>query len=140
MCGILKFFPFVLPIKQCEIKRQEKEREKEIGTFEGVTRSNSSAVFGCLQSTQENKTDHYLKTKRTHGKEFRIQEQRSIDRKKKLTGSAKPGLVIHRVVDRGEINPFGGVNVLVQIVLYESPLNILPVNFCWFHYWTREDG
>lgn len=54
-----------------------------------------------------------------------------------ITGSAKPRFVIDRVVERGqEVEPFGGVDVLVELVFYESPLQVLPVDFCGLHYTT----
>ena len=54
-----------------------------------------------------------------------------------ITGSAKPRFVIDRVVERGqEVEPFGGVDVLVELVFYESPLQVLPVDFSGLHYTT----
>lgn len=55
-----------------------------------------------------------------------------------LTGSAKPGLGVHRVFGSQEIDPFGCVYALVELVLYKYGLCSLPINFRWFHYPNTE--
>lgn len=57
------------------------------------------------------------------------------DRKITLTGATEPGNVVGGVVFLWgrEIEPFRGVDVLVPFVLYEHPLQVLPVDFRRFH-------
>lgn len=60
---------------------------------------------------------------------------------KNLTGSAKPGVVVGEkggVIWGQEIDPFGGVDVLVEFVFYEFPLQSLPIDLRGFHCCSQE--
>ena len=77
----------------------------------------SLAVFGCLQSGQEGR--------RKERKKERVQESQVIERaterrwSRGRTVSAEPGVVVDReCVGAGEIEPFGGVDVLVGLIAH----------------------
>lgn len=127
---ILTFLSFL----QYKYTRVYKIRAEKNGTFEGVDLRKSSTVLGCLQSATT-KSPRPIKEKENLTNPIaKIVEKN--DRKEEianLTGSAKPGLIVYRLVRGQEIHPFGCVDVLEQFVFHKFPLQSLPIDLRGFH-------
>lgn len=70
---------------------------------------------------------------------MQIKERKKERKKKNFTGSAKPGFIINMDFIRSQqIDPFGCIDILINLIFNKHRLYYVPVNFGWLHCTKRK--